>query len=147
MERPPPAEEVATRWPETVASDRIDRQALGRIVFADHVQLEELESITHPHIFGTITSLVNQNPGPVVVEIPLLENKLGAEWRRLIVDASDETRLASLVDRGMTDTDARARMAAQPSRSEWLAIADLVVPNHGSLDELAETVARAKSVM
>ena len=140
-------DEVTSRWPDTVVDGQIDRKALGRVVFNDSSQLHALESITHPYIFGTIRGLVNQNDGPVVVEIPLLQHGLGDEWRRVIVDCDEEVRLRRLLDRGMSEDDARSRMAAQPSRSQWLAIADLVIPNIGSLEELSSTVTRALPAM
>jgi dephospho-CoA kinase len=40
----------------------------------------------------------------------------------------------------MSEDDARSRIAAQPGRAEWLAVADLVIPNHGSERELHEAV-------
>jgi dephospho-CoA kinase len=77
----------------------------------------------------------------VVVEVPLLGHGLGDGWKRVIVDCRDEVRIERAVQRGMTETDARARLAAQPSRSEWLAVADVVIPNHGSVEELEQAVA------
>ena len=138
----PAFREVAARWPEVLVDGRIDRSALGQIVFSDLDQLEELERITHPHIFGTIWSDIEENDGPVAVEIPLLVNPFGPRWKRLVVDCTDGERLARLIDRGMGEKDALERMAAQPKRSEWLASADLVLPNHGSLEELELTVLR-----
>ena len=137
----PAFDEVAERWPEVVERGEIDRAALGNLVFADREQLRELEGMTHPHIFGIIRRRVEENQGPVAVEVPILEHRLGDRWKTVIVDCHDEIRLKRLVDRGMSDESARARMAAQPSRGEWLARADLVVPNHGSLGELASTLA------
>lgn len=143
----PAYDEVAARWPGTIVEGQVDRQALGRIVFDDVVQLRELEAITHPHIFGTIKGLVNENEAPVAIELPLISHGLGEGWQRLIVDATDEIRLERLIDRGMSESNARARMAAQPSRREWLGIADLVLPNHGTIEELSETLSIATTVM
>lgn len=134
---------VAARWPEVVDDDgEIDRSELGRIVFSDGGALAELERLTHPHIFGTITDRVQEIPDPVAVEIPLLKHGLGEDWSRLVVDCPDDIRLRRLIGRGMPGADAEARMAAQPSRGQWLAIADVVVPNHGDLDDLRAVVAR-----
>lgn len=141
LERHGPAfDEVASRWPEVVVDDVIDRSALAAIVFGDRDELETLESITHPHIFGTIRARVERLQPPVIVEIPLLRHELDGEWHRLVVDSRDEVKLARAVERGMDESDARARLNAQPSRSEWLAAADLVIPNHGSLDDLRTVV-------
>jgi dephospho-CoA kinase len=128
--------EVSQRWPQVVVDGAIDRAALGRIVFADSEELRALETITHPHIFGTILARLKDWSGSVVVEVPITNHGLGIEWRQVIVDVDDEVRLKRLVGRGMTESDARTRMRAQPSRSEWLATADVVIPNHGDSDTL-----------
>jgi dephospho-CoA kinase len=133
-------DQVAERWPLVVIDGRIDRKALGAIVFDDRGELEALEEITHPHIFGTIERLVQGIDDVVVVEIPLIRVGMKGVWRRIVVDCDDSTRLGRLSERGMTSADAEARMRSQPSRSEWLAVADLVVPNYGSPGELASTV-------
>lgn len=132
---------VGEHWPEVVVAGRIDRKSLAAIVFADADQLRQLEALTHPHIIGTIITRVEEFDAPIVVEMPKLHHGLGEEWSRIVVDCEDETRLARAAERGMSRADALARMGAQPSRAQWLAAADLVVPNQGSRDELAETVA------
>jgi len=137
----PAFDAVSSRWPQVVRDGEVERRALAEIVFNDPDELVALEGITHPHIFDTIRARVEGLNAVVVVEVPLLSHGLGDEWRRVIVDCRDDVRLERAIQRGMTDEDARARMAAQPSRQEWLAVADLVVPNHGSLDELERAVA------
>jgi dephospho-CoA kinase len=131
---------VASRWPEAVSEGVIDRKKLAEIVFSDSGQLEVLESLTHPHIFGAINSWVERIEGSVVVEIPLLHKVPEGVWTRVVVDCDDEIRVDRLVSRGMTPESARARMDSQASRAEWLAIADIVIPNHGSLQDLTEAV-------
>lgn len=137
----PAYEEVSQRWPEVVVDGNIDRGALGRIVFDNSEQLNELEAITHPHIFGTILTHLKDWDGSVVVEIPLLEHGLGEGWKRLIVDCDDGVRLTRLVERGMAPNEAVSRMDAQPRRDEWLAVADLVIPNRDELEDLFLSVA------
>lgn len=134
--------EVASRWPRVVEDGEIDRGALAAIVFDDPGELSELEAITHPHIFGIIRARVEHIDGPVVVEVPLIQHRLGGDWRRIVVDTRDDVRMQRALDRGMSESDARSRMDAQPPRAEWLAVADLVVPNNGSLSELGQTVGR-----
>lgn len=131
---------VAERWPIAVSKGRIDRQILAEIVFNDPRELAALEGITHPHIFDMIRGRVEEIDGAVAVEMPVISTSLGPEWRRLVVDSSDEAKIRRALARGMDEDDARARLAAQPTRAEWLAVADLVVPNHGSLAELEENV-------
>jgi dephospho-CoA kinase len=132
--------QVTARWPLVVVDGRIDRKALGAIVFGHERELAALENITHPLIFGMINRRVQQFDEVVVVEIPLLNPTLDVGWRRIVVDCEDSIRLERLIEKSMTSADAAARMRSQPTRSEWLARADLVVPNHGSLEELAVTV-------
>ncbi|MGB7861240.1 MAG: dephospho-CoA kinase [Acidimicrobiia bacterium] len=135
-------DQVVSRWPETLTDGQIDRRRLAAIVFVDLDQLKELEAITHPHIFGTISRRVEAFDGQtVVVEMPILAHTLGDGWRRIVVDCPDDLRLSRAVGRGLSREDAVARMNAQPDRATWLAAADLVVPNVGTLGELEETVA------
>jgi dephospho-CoA kinase len=55
----------------------------------------------------------------------------------IVVDAADETRVRRLAEhRGMAEADAKARIAAQAAREDRLAVADIVIPNEGSLAEL-----------
>ncbi len=129
---------VAARWPRVVFEGQIDRKALGRIVFADPEELAELEAITHPLIFGRIESELEGFSGIAVVEMPLLDPGLG--WASMVVDAPDETRLQRAIARGMDPEDVRQRMASQPSRAQWLASADLVIPNDGTLEDLGATI-------
>jgi dephospho-CoA kinase len=129
---------VAERWPEVLRDGVIDRGRLADIVFADTGQLRELESLTHPHIFGTIRGELEGFDGVAVVEVPIIET--GLLWPRIVVDAPDEIRFERALSRGMSSSDVQARMASQPTRSQWLASADLVIPNHGTPEELEEAV-------
>ncbi|MEX2251170.1 MAG: dephospho-CoA kinase [Acidimicrobiia bacterium] len=130
---------VANRWPEVLHDGVIDRGRLAGIVFADPGQLRELEALTHHHIFGTIRGELEGFERVAVVEVPILET--GLAWPRMVVDAPDDVRFERALERGMSTEDVRARMASQPSRAQWLASANLVIPNQGTLEELAETVA------
>lgn len=135
--------EVTARWPEAVdEAGEIDRSSLASLVFDDPDQLAELESITHPHIFGIISQRVQGIPDPVAVEIPLLDHRLENHWGRVIVDSDSEERISRMVGRGMPPDDAKARMASQPSRGQWLAVADIVVPNHGDMTQLRSAVSQ-----
>lgn len=143
----PAYEEVAAGWPQVVSEGRIQRAALAAIVFAKDAELKRLESITHPHIFGMISRRVEDFDGVVVVEAPILGHRFGEDWGRIVVDSRDEVRLARATERGMTEEDARARMSSQPSREQWLAQADIVIPNHGTLEELEDAVTRLIPVL
>ncbi len=129
---------VAARWPGVVFEGEIDRKTLARIVFANPNELRALEEITHPLIFGRIEAELEGFDGVAAVEMPLVDPGLG--WPRIVVDARDDVRVRRAMKRGMSEADVRERMAAQPSRARWLAEADVVVPNHGDLDELEATM-------
>jgi dephospho-CoA kinase len=139
---------VAARWPTAVVAGRIDRKALAAIVFSNPLAREALERITHPAIGRLLAERVAPIArGVVLVEMPLPKDLLGPGWRWVVVDAPDEVRLARLVERGMTAEEAGKRMAAQPSREEWLAKADLVVDNAAGPDHLSEECRRAWQAM
>lgn len=125
----------------------LDRPRLGGIVFADPARLAALNAIVHPLVGRRSAELeAAAGPGDVVVhDVPLLaENGLAGLYDLVVVvDAADGTRLDRLVRlRGMAEGEARARMAAQASRDDRLAVADLVLDNDGPL-ELLEPQVRA----
>ncbi|AKH81808.1 dephospho-CoA kinase [Streptomyces sp. CNQ-509] len=129
-----------------VAADgSLDRAKLGSIVFADADRRRALNAIVHPLVRERSAAL-QEAAGPdaiVVNDVPLLaENDLAGLYDVVVVvDASPATQLDRLVRlRGMAPDEARARMAAQATREERLAIADIVVENDGTPEELAERV-------
>ncbi|MGW2780816.1 dephospho-CoA kinase [Streptomyces populi] len=123
----------------------LDRPKLGSIVFADPGKLAVLNSIVHPLVGDRSRTLEDAAPEDAVVvhDVPLLaENGLAALYDLVIVvDARPGTQLDRLVRlRGMTEEDARARMAAQASRDKRLEIADIVIDNDVPLEELERRV-------
>jgi len=119
----------------------LDRPKLGRIVFNDPEQLAKLNAITHPLIGRRSQELFESAPedGIVVYDMPLLvENNLGSLHDAVIVvDVPVEVQLERLVKlRGMTEEDARSRIAAQATREQRHAVADYLVDNTGSLADL-----------
>ncbi|WP_329299080.1 dephospho-CoA kinase [Streptomyces sp. NBC_00659] len=131
---------------EILAADGgLDRPKLGSIVFADPAKLAVLNSVVHPLVGARSRALEDAAPEDAVVvhDVPLLaENGLAALYDLVIVvDARPETQLDRLVRlRGMTEEDARARMAAQASRDKRLAIADIVIDNDVPLETLERRV-------
>jgi dephospho-CoA kinase len=123
----------------------LDRPKLGSIVFADPAKLAVLNSIVHPLVGARsqdLESAVSED-AVVVHDVPLLaENGLAALYDLVIVvDASPRTQLDRLIRlRGMTEEDARARMAAQATRDKRLKIADVVIDNDVPLHELERRV-------
>ncbi|MFI8080816.1 dephospho-CoA kinase [Kitasatospora sp. NPDC086009] len=123
----------------------LDRPALGAVVFADPERLRALNAIVHPLVRARSAELeAAAAPDAVVVhDVPLLaENGLAPLYDLvLVVDADDEVRIDRLVRlRGMTEEEARARMAAQASRADRLAVAGVVIDNSGPLEALAPRV-------
>lgn len=119
----------------------LDRERLGAIVFSDPEKLKILNGIVHPKVGERTEQLQREAPPDAVVvfDVPLLaENNLAALYDVVVVvDTPDEVRLERLRRfRNMPEADARARIAAQASREERLRIADIVIGNEGSLEEL-----------
>jgi dephospho-CoA kinase len=134
---------------EVLAPDgSLDRPRLGAVVFADAERLAALNAIVHPLVGERSAELERQAAADsasavIVHDVPLLtENGLAPLYDVvLVVDASPETQLDRLVRlRGMTEEDAQARMAAQATREERLAVADIVIGNDGPLEELETRV-------
>lgn len=127
------------------ADGALDRPKLGSVVFADPEKLAVLNSIVHPLVGARSRELEEAAAEDAVVvhDVPLLtENGLAPLYDLVIVvDASPGTQLDRLVGRrGMTEEDARARMAAQATREQRRAIADIVIDNDVPLDELEQRV-------
>ncbi|MFF9217800.1 dephospho-CoA kinase [Streptomyces viridosporus] len=123
----------------------LDRPALGSLVFADPDRLAVLNSIVHPLVGARSRELeaAVAEDAVVVHDVPLLtENGLAPLYDLVIVvDASPETQLDRLVRRrGMTEEDARARMAAQATREQRREIADIVIDNDVPLEALERRV-------
>jgi dephospho-CoA kinase len=123
----------------------LDRPKLGSIVFADPEKLAVLNAIVHPLVGARSRELETAAAEDAVVihDVPLLtENGLAPLYDVVIVvDARPETQLDRLVRlRGMTEEDARARMAAQATREKRLEVADIVIDNDVPLDDLRRRV-------
>lgn len=133
---------VAARWPTTVANGEVNRPALARIVFADPGELSALEDLTHPLIVGRIDDWVASAPEPHAVEVSVLKVASPGWGPMVIVHSPASVRRKRALERGMAAPDVEARMTAQPSDSELLAAADVVIDNQGTLDDLVESVRR-----
>ena len=137
---------VAEFGPGVLRPDgELDRPALGRLVFGDEEALGRLNAIVHPLVRRRAAELVAAAPaGSVVVQdVPLLVETGQADRFDLVlvVEAPAEVRTARLArDRGMSADEARSRMAAQASDAERRAVADVVLVNDGSPDELRARV-------
>jgi dephospho-CoA kinase len=136
---------------QVVAADgRIDRAALAAVAFGDPAALADLNGLTHPAIGQVMaermTELAATSP-VVVLDIPLLNIATKDRFQFgavIVVDTPEDVAVERLVgQRAFTEADARARVAAQISREERRALADLVIDNAGDRAALEADVDRA----
>jgi dephospho-CoA kinase len=140
------AEVVGAFGPEVLLPDgTLDRPRLGEIVFADPELRGKLNEIVHPRVGARMAELEREaGPASIVVhDVPLIaeSGRTDAYDLVVVVDVPPRVQMDRLVRRrGMTREQAEARMAAQASREQRLAIADIVIYNSGSLAELDRQV-------
>lgn len=137
---------AAVFGPEVIRADgTLDRERLGQLVFADPDLRAKLNAIVHPLVHERMRQIEQEGiraagPSAVVVhDVPLLaENGLAAGFDLVIVvDAPEDVQVERLrASRGMSAEQARERMAAQASREQRRAVADIVIENSGSLADL-----------
>lgn len=125
----------------------LDRPALGRVVFGDPQALAALEAITHPAIWSRTAErfAAARRAGTAVGvhDMPLLVEKgMAPEYHLVIaVDTAEEVRLQRLVElRGMPDEEARSRIAAQATDEQRREVADVLLDNNGTTDDLQAAV-------
>lgn len=138
---------VAAFGPDIVdAGGRLDRQAVADRVFRDPDALATLNAIVHPAVRAEIARRVSAAEAAgaevVVLDIPLVSDpRRDGMQALLVVDTPVEVAVERLVtQRGMSEDDARARVAQQISREQRVAIADRVIDNAGGHDELVAQV-------
>jgi dephospho-CoA kinase len=144
------AQIAETFGPSVLAPDgSLDRPKLAAIVFADESALAKLNAITHPlirdHIQAAEEAAIQAGPDDLVLvhDIALL-----AEWGRakefdlvIVVDVPTETQVERLTQqRGLPEDQARARIAAQATRDQRRAIADIIIDNSGPRSALDRRV-------
>jgi dephospho-CoA kinase len=131
------------------ADGSLDRAKLAGIVFADEAALARLNAITHPLIHAWIAAAEQAAIRARGDDVVLVHDvALLAEWGRakefdlvIVVDVPASTQLERLTgQRGMDPEQARARMAAQATREQRLAVADIVIDNSGSREDLVRRV-------
>lgn len=137
---------VASFGPEVLDGEgRLDRPALARIVFADEAARGRLNGILHPRIRARVAERIAAAPaGTVVVQdVPLLVETGQAPSYDLVVvvETPVALRLERLSrDRGMAAAEARSRMATQATDEQRRSVADVVIVNDGTLDDLRARV-------
>jgi dephospho-CoA kinase len=139
---------IAARFGDVLAADgAVDRQKLAPLVFADPGARRDLEAIVHPAVYRAIAAglrafeLLGGYP-LAVVDVPLLyETGHAPDFDRVIVMACPpEVQIARLIERGMSDAEARQRIAAQWPTEEKAARADFVIRTDGSVEKTDEQV-------
>ncbi len=147
----PARDELVAAFGSAIAGPdgKIDRKALGRIVFADAAALKRLNAIVHPRIFERMAAMVGEARAggerrPIVIEAAIL---IEAGWQKLFDEiwlvVSSRERVIERVERNrkMTREQVEARIGAQLSEQERLKWAKVVIHNDGTLDELRSATA------
>lgn len=134
---------------EVLAADGgLDRAALGAVVFADSDARHRLNAIVHPEVerlsHELFAAAFTDDPRAVVIyDVPLLAESRGRDEfdAVVVVHAPAALRTRRLVElRGMTDDDARRRVAAQATDDERLAMADHVIDTADTMDATLRAV-------
>lgn len=130
------------------AQGGVDRKALGALVFNDPEKLRRLESLVHPAVQEALIQQIREIPDDqvgVLDAIKLIESGYAPLCHGIwIVRCSPEVQLQRLMrDRGMSEEDARVRLAIQPPVEPKLAMATEVIDNDGTLEDLQRQVVAA----
>lgn len=118
----------------------IDRQRLGAIVFSDPQALRRLEQIVHPAVHVRILAWLDDAATYARVAVIDAVKLLEAGWKQVcdavwVVTCTPDQQLRRLMEtRGMSEAEARMRIAAQPPQESRVAQADVVIDNSGALD-------------
>jgi len=140
-------DQVVSFFGDSVLSNgAIDRRALAERVFADATARHKLESIIHPVVRSQFLQAVDALHGEevLVYEIPLLvESRAEGLFDFIIsVECEISIRYERLRARGMSSNEIDSRIASQATAEERAAIADLVITNNGTQEELLREVER-----
>jgi dephospho-CoA kinase len=128
------------------SAGELDRRVLAEKVFADEEKRRALESITHPEVFRKLAEIVETHQGTdsiVVFDAPLIMETGFDEACDVVVvvTAPEDEQVARVVrERGMSEAEARARIAAQVHPEKRAARADVVISNDGDLEALEPRV-------
>ncbi len=124
----------------------IDRKRLAKLVFENPKELSKLEAIVHPAVVSRVAEIRNSlsQSAVVVYDIPLMfEKQLQGQFDKVLVVVSDkELRRARLLERGLELGDIEARMANQATDEQRISIADFVIENNGTHEQLQQHVAK-----
>jgi len=144
---------IAARFgQEMLAADgSVDRARLGPVVFADAAARRDLEAIVHPAVYRAITAglrafELTEAVRLAIVDVPLLyETGADSKFDKVIVtECLPDVQVARLTARGLTESAARQRLAAQLPTRDKAARADFVIRTDGTF---AETDSRVEEVL
>ncbi len=141
---------IAEKFGETLVHEgKVDRKALGAIVFSDNTKRKELEALLHPLIYDEIERLSIEQDRlgkPYFIDIPLFfENKRYPIQKSLVVYTTEEQQLERLMQReGYTKEEALNRIQAQIPVEEKRKLATYVIDNSGTLTQLEKECERVK---
>jgi dephospho-CoA kinase len=132
------------------ANDDLDRKKLADIVFNDRVKLEALNTITHKHITNKVVESIKNLEAEGEVDIVVLDCPLPVKKGFLdlaeeiwVVSADLETRIKRIMERSnLTREEAHARINSQKTDEEYRKIADVVIENNGTVEELEKKVVK-----
>ena len=125
---------------------RIDRKKLAELVFQNSEELAKLEAIVHPAVVARVAQIRNSLPESTVVvyDTPLLfEKNLQGQFDKVLIVVTDsEHRKARLIERGLEIRDIEARIANQATDAQRRTVADFVIENNGSPEQLQDQVTK-----
>ena len=125
---------------------RIDRKRLAELVFQNSDELAKLEAIVHPAVIARVAQIRSSLPESTVVvyDTPLLfEKNLQGQFDKVLIVVTDsEHRKARLIERGLELTDIEARIANQATDAQRRTVADFVIENNGSPEQLQDQVTK-----
>ena len=144
-------EAIVTAFGPTIQKDdgRIDRPALGKIVFNDRQALRQLEEIIHPVVHRQVIKIIQDTAAPIVIieAIKLLEGKLSGICDTIwVTRCPRDIQLQRLqVCRGLDQETAAMRIDSQPPQEEKVAQADIVIETGGRMEDTRRQFAAAWS--
>ena len=125
---------------------RIDRKRLAELVFQNSDELAKLEAIVHPAVIARVAQIRHSLPESTVVvyDTPLLfEKNLQGQFDKVLIVVTDsEHRKARLIERGLEIRDIEARIANQATDAQRRTVADFVIENNGSTEQLQDQVTK-----
>lgn len=128
----------------------LDRKKLASIAFGDQVKLHALNCITHKHIVERINDTIDVLKNAAKWEFIIIDAPIPVEKGFLdladevwVVTADRDTRIKRVMERsGLTSEAVMDRINAQMRDEEYVRIADEIIPNNGSVEELEQTVVK-----